>query len=544
MIQAQRAGPRTDSLDLDEAQLERVTDAVVGLDADMRVTSWNTAAEKLYGVPAADAVDRPFSDHVSCLPERPLHTPSGGGPAADGLANGPATHVLRSGRAIPVRVSLITFRGMLGANQYVALIRDDTDHLRLTTSLRERLAFEMLLAELSSRFSRLPEEDIDGEIESWLCRLVEMLDVDRGCLAEVAPAGLVVTHSYSAAGVKPYPRGLADGGFPWFVREFRAGRTVVLSRIPDDVPEPAVEEVRALAESGMKAGIGVPIFVGDALVCVLSFGAFRHPRTWSNEVISRLHLAGDVFANAIARRQSKQRLDQKQLELAHVARVAAMGELASVIAHELDQPLTAVVTNADAIRNMLRAEEPDLVEADEALSEVINSAMRVSEIVQRERRLLRKSQGPLEPVDVNDAVREVELFIRAEARQYGARVELDLLPGLPAVEGDRVQLQQVVLNLARNGLQAMRAQPGARRVLTIRTASMTGEVTLSVSDAGGPVDESLLERMFEPFYTTKTEGLGMGLSISKSIVEALRGRIWATRNPAGGLTMQVSVPRK
>ena len=170
--------------------------------------------------------------------------------------------------------------------------------------------------------------------------------------------------------------------------------------------------------------------------------------------------------------------------------------------------------------------------------------MRVSEIVQRERRLLRKSRDCLEPVDVNDAVREVELFIRAEAHQYGARVELDLLPGLPAVQGDRVQLQQVVLNLARNGLQAMRAQPGARRALSIRTASTTDEVTLSVTDGGGPVDESLLERMFEPFYTTKAEGLGMGLPISKSIVESLRGRIWATRNPGGGLTMHVSVPRR
>jgi signal transduction histidine kinase len=489
-------------------------------------------------------VGRPFSDHVSCHPSQAEHPGNGHSPAPDGLANGPATHVVRSGRTIPVRVSLIAFRPARGPQRYVALVQDETEHVRLTASLRERLAFEMLLAELSSRFSRLPEEDVDGEIETWLCRLVQMLDVDRACFGEVAPEGLVVTHSYAVAGVPPYAHGVADGAFPWLVREFRAGRTVVLSRIPDDLPECAVDERRYMTESGMKAGIGVPIFIGDALVCVLMFAAFRQPRTWSKEVISRLHLAGDVFANAIARRQSKQRLDQKQHELAHVARVAAMGELASVIAHELDQPLTAVVTNADALRNMLKAGEPDLVEADEALGEVINSAMRVSEIVQRERRLLRKSGDCLEPVDLNDAVREVELFVRAEARQYGARVELELLPGLPGVQADRVQLQQVVLNLARNGLQAMRAQPGARRALAIRTASTTGEVTLSVTDGGGPVDESLLERMFEPFYTTKAEGLGMGLSISKSIVEGLRGRIWAIRNLDGGLTMHVSVPRK
>jgi PAS domain S-box-containing protein len=535
---------RSDPLDLDQAALDAVTDAVFALDAAMRVTSWNAAAERLYGVAAADAVGRPFSDHVSCHPSPAEHPGNGRSPAPDGLANGPATHVVRSGLIIPVRVSLIAFRGTRRGRRYVALVQDDTEHLRLTASLRERLAFEMLLVELSSRFSRLTEEDVDGEIETWLRRLVQMLDVDRGCFAEVTPAGLDISHSYAAAGVEAYPHGVADGALPWLVSEFRAGRTVMLSRIPDDLPAHAAEERRYMTETGMKAGIGIPIFIGDALVCVLSFVAFRQTRTWSNEVISRLHLAGDVFANAIARRQSKQRLDQKQLELAHLARVAAMGELASVIAHELDQPLTAVVTTADALRNMLRAEEPDLLEADEALTEVINSAMRVSEIVQRERRLLRKSGDRREPVDINEAVREVELFIRAEARQYGARVGLELLPGLPPVPADRVQLQQVVLNLARNGLQAMRAQPAPGRALTIRTAWTTGEVTLSVTDAGGPVEESLVERMFEPFYTTKAEGLGMGLSISKSIVESLRGRIWPTRNPGGGLTMHVSVPRK
>src|SRR5687768_12090350 len=202
---------RNGSIALDQAELDAVTHAVVALDAAMRVTSWNGAAERLYGVPAADALGRPFSDHVSCLPERAIHThtSNGGGPAADGLANGPATHVVRSGRTIPVRVSLIPFHGPRGASQFVALIQDATEHLQLTESLRERLAFEMLLAELSSRFSRLSEEEVDGEIESWLGRLVEMLDADRCSFAEVTSAGgVVVTHSYAVPGVNPYPRGI------------------------------------------------------------------------------------------------------------------------------------------------------------------------------------------------------------------------------------------------------------------------------------------------------------------------------------------------
>jgi signal transduction histidine kinase len=187
----------------------------------------------------------------------------------------------------------------------------------------------------------------------------------------------------------------------------------------------------------------------------------------------------------------------------------------------------------------------DLGGAVDALSDVINSAMRVSEIVQRERRLLRKSQWVVELVDVNDALREVELFIRAEARQCGVRVTLALQPGLPAVPGTRVPLQQVALNLAHNGLQAMAGQSGGAKELIIRTESGTGEVNLSVTDSGPPVDDLLLERMFEPFYTTKPTGLGMGLSISKSIIlDGHRGRIWPTRNPGGGLTLHVALPRK
>jgi len=328
------------------------------------------------------------------------------------------------------------------------------------------------------------------------------------------------------------------------VQEFSAGRSVILSRIPEDLPEQAVNERRSMIASGMKSGIGIPVTIAGSLVCVLMFGALRRPRNWSKEVVSRLNLAGDVFANAILRRQAKRRLEQKQQELAHVARVAAMGELASIIAHEIDQPLTAVVSNVEAVLHMLGTEDPDLPEADKWLEEAIDSAMRISEIVKRERRLLRKSDGEPGLVDLNEAVREIALFVRAEARQLGAKVALELVPGLPAVPGNFVQLQQVALNLARNGLQAMKGQPAASRELTIRTTAGIEEVTVSVTDGGPPVPDSLLERMFEPFYTTKSEGLGMGLPISKSIVEAHRGRIWGSRNPGGGLTMCVSLPRK
>jgi signal transduction histidine kinase len=562
-----RAGASTDAhektFDLNASEIEDASDAVIALDGDSRVTAWNRAAAQLYGLDAAAVLGRPFSEVITCESRAVIHAAHAGTriPLPDGidLIDGPATHLARTGTregcTIPVHVSLFHVgppgagggAGGGGAGRRLAFVRDDTEHVRLAASLEARLKFETLVADLSSRFSGLAEDQIDGEIEVWLRRLVEMLGVDRSSFAEVMPKGaLSVTHTYGTPGSDAYPKCVAQTELPWLTAQFADGHIVVLCRVPDDLPAKATAERRHFVDVGMKSGIGIPIFIAGSLVCILTFVAFRQGRSWPKELIARLQLAGDVFANAIARRQAKQQFEQQQNELAHVARVAAMGELAAVIAHELDQPLTAIVSNAEAARYFIQqGEQPNLAEASDALQDVVDSAMRAAEIVKRERHLLRKSQLSREAVDLNEAVRDIELFIRAEARQAGAKVVLELVPGLPPVTGDQVQLQQVILNLARNGVQAMRDQPSGSRELTIRTAAGSAEVTLTISDAGPPADAVLLERMFEPFYTTKTNGLGMGLAISRSILEAHHGRIWAVRNPGGrGISVHVAIPRK
>ncbi len=538
-----------------EAALEQMHDAVVVVDGELRVVAWNRAATELYGLQPDEAIGRRFTDNVTCLPTAPT-TPQERSPRrssrssavleAVGLVNGPAEHVIgRSGCAVPVQVSILPLRRRRGVSHFVAMIRGKSEQARLHASLQERLDFEILLSELSDRFSQVAEEDIDGEIERWLARLVEALDVDRGSFSQLrADGSLVVTHAYAVPGHPPAPLGPGNQLLPWLVTEIVARRNVVLSSIPDDLPPTAEEERRYFEGVGLKAGISIPVTVMGAPMCVLTFGAFRRTCNWPPEVIARLSLAGNAFANAVARKLAKQRLEEKQHELVHLGRVAAMGELASVIAHELDQPVTVIVSNAEALRHTLRADTVDLVDTDEALREIVDAAMRLSEIIHRERELLRKSAPSIEPLDLNAVVGQLELFLRAESRQFGTRLVLELQPGLPAVLGDRVQLQQVVFNLTRNGLQAMQAQAGATRVLTLRTTTVADEVTLDVVDAGPAVDPLVVRRMFEPFYTTKVSGLGMGLSISKSIIERHGGRIQAAANPAGGLTMCVSLPRK
>jgi PAS domain S-box-containing protein len=545
------------SFSLDATALEGSVDPIVIIDDSHNVVMWNRAATELYGITAGESIGRPFSDLVSVVPDRSLafvgeraaNSADEDDPdrslRAAGLVDGAALHVGESGQQIPVRVSVVPVRQNGDRPHYLLVILDQTEQVRRADTLHERLDLEMLISEISGRFSHIADDDLDAEIERCLGRLMVAIDVDCSSFAQILPDAMpVVTHSCAAQDRPACPRGRVEVVLPWLTQMLMAARPMVAARIPDDLPADAEAERRYFVERGMKAGLCIPVLIGGAPVCALTFGAFRQTRRWPAGVIARLRLAGDAFGNAIARRAAKQRLDEKQFELAHVGRVASMGELASVIAHELDQPLTAVVGNADALQRSLRSAEPNLVDADEALQEIKDAAMRASEIVRRERQLLRKGSRTIEPVDLNDVVREIELFIRAEARQWAGRVVLELLPGLPAIPADRVLVQQVVFNLARNGLHAMRTQPAGSRTLTIGTAFGTDAVALTVVDEGPPVDAVVLGRMFEPFYTTKPDGLGMGLSISKSIVDNHRGRIWADSNASGGLTMHVSLPRK
>jgi C4-dicarboxylate-specific signal transduction histidine kinase len=156
--------------------------------------------------------------------------------------------------------------------------------------------------------------------------------------------------------------------------------------------------------------------------------------------------------------------------------------------------------------------------------------------------LLRKAKPNVEVLDLNEVIREIDLFIRADARQHGSQVRMRLSPDSPNALADRVQLQQVVLNLTRNGIQAMGAQPREKRVLCVSTTVEENDAVIAVRDAGTPVDDDCLKKMFEPFFTTKSDGLGIGLAISRSIVQAHGGRMWASRNEGPGLTLHVAVP--
>jgi PAS domain S-box-containing protein len=244
-------------------------------------------------------------------------------------------------------------------------------------------------------------------------------------------------------------------------------------------------------------------------------------------------------------RQRETYLREAQAELAHVNRITTTGQLAASIGHEVAQPVAASVTNAGAALRWLGAEPPNLEEARAALSRILRDGRRASDIIGRIRDLVRKAPPRRERFDINDMIVEVVTLTRAELHRYGIAPQTRLAVGLAPVEGDRVQLQQVLLNLILNAAEAMNAAGAAPRDLLIGSdTDEAGGVRISVRDTGPGLSAANRERLFDPFFTTKPQGMGMGLSICRTIVEAHGGRIWAAANEPRGAVFQFSLPRE
>jgi PAS domain S-box-containing protein len=242
---------------------------------------------------------------------------------------------------------------------------------------------------------------------------------------------------------------------------------------------------------------------------------------------------------------AQEELHQAQSALAHAARVATLGELSASIAHEVNQPLAAIVTNGEAALRWLARPTPDLQEAQDALRRVIQDGERASEVIRRIRALTRKSEQNRAWLDFNAVIAESLALVEREIAGRRIGLTLDLAESLPEVEADRIQLQQVLINLMLNAVQAMDAvEPEARR-LTIRSfVDAEGQACVAIADSGPGFDAETAGKLFSAFFTTKPSGMGMGLSICRSIVEASGGRIWASRNDGPGATFHVAIPSR
>jgi C4-dicarboxylate-specific signal transduction histidine kinase len=262
------------------------------------------------------------------------------------------------------------------------------------------------------------------------------------------------------------------------------------------------------------------------------------------ERTAELKRANEQLQSEIAERElAEEGLIRAQAEIARIARITTMGELAASIAHELNQPLGSIVMSGDACLRWLTAKPPNLDEVLQAVEAIIRDGTRASSVLVRIRGLLRRGERLRERSDINDIIREVIALSDGELRRSGASLRTEMPGSLPPVVVDRVLLQQVILNLMMNALEAMRAVSDRARVLRIRTEEQpSGSIVVLVQDSGVGLDPKHSSRMFEAFYTTKAEGIGMGLAISRSIIEAHGGRLWAVANDGPGSTFCFTLP--
>ncbi len=408
---------------------------------------------------------------------------------------------------------------------------------QLHHQIAERTRIESLLA-TENRILELIAAGADlHEMLEALCSAIESLIPHSRCVIRLAPVGWNLDDEAPAASVPPATAGvnvfgaLAESGIcPELCRE----RTVLLR------DEPGFDE--SLRPLRVRSYWFEPIIgPGGALLGTVGVYCASAVRP-DEDALSAGSLATRLAAIVIERARAEERAREQLAQLAHVARLATMGEMASGLAHELNQPLCAIVNFTEACVELLQRNPGERDPLPHALGEVARQAERAGEVIRRLRDFVKRREPQRIAMDVNGVIREVVAFTSVELRHCEIRVRVKLAKRLPKVLADPIQIQQVLVNLVRNACEAMRENNGRPKVLTVETARVRGAVEVRVTDQGPGIPEEIKQRLFEPFFTTKRDGMGMGLSISRSILEVHEGRMWVTSNHKGGSTFHFSIP--
>jgi PAS domain S-box-containing protein len=481
------------------AIVDTALDCIVMIDHEGSITEFNPAAEHTFGYRRDEVLGKHLADFIIPPSLREKHRQG----FARYLATGEAqvlgkriemTAVRADGSEFPVELA-ITRIPLEGPPSFTGHLRDITERERAERELRRSEAFLAEAQHLSriGSFSWRVETD---EI-TWSEQLYRIFQIDRD--AQV---------TFELIGTRIHPEDLTV--FQEHIERSRRDRSDVQVEFRLQMPDSAVKNVHVAAH--IRGDHGQLEYIG-------------------------------AVQDVTERRASEEALSKARSELSHMARVTSLGVLTASIAHEVNQPLSGIVTNASTCLRMLAADPPNVDGARETARRTIRDGNRASEVISRLRLLYGKKNPTIESVDLNEATREVLVLSSSELQRNRVIVLQELAAGLPLVAGDRVQLQQVILNLIRNASDAMSAVDDRPRQLLIRTERNPDDhVLLTVKDAGVGFASQAADKLFESFYTTKNDGMGIGLSVSRSIIESHHGRLWATLNDGPGATFSFSIP--
>ena len=481
--------------------IETALDAVVTMNSEGLVTSWNTQAEIIFGWSPAEAIGRRMADMI--IPEQHRAAHELGLRRFLGTGEGPILRrrieiiaIRRSGAEFPVELEVVPVR-LRHDWEFSAFIRDITQSKLAEEKLR---ASELHLRRMTETIPEmLWSATAEGAIDYCNTRVLDYTGFSAGEL--MGDGWIKLLHTDDVDRAARLWMSCVTTGAPYRmeVRAFRLAdrmyRWCVMSALP------------LLDQQGRIV-------------------------KWYGTVVD-MH----------DRKQAQEDLRNTQTELAHMARVMTMGELTASIAHEVNQPLSAIIASGDSCSAWLSNDPPNLDKARAAASRIIQAATQASEIVLRLRALFKKTTSTTASVDINAVIEDTISLVHHETERNKIFLRTELHPGVPSVRGDRVQLQQVVLNLAMNGIESIAGLDHEPKRLMIRsTLSNTGELLVSVEDTGLGIDAEHADRLFAPFFTTKPQGIGMGLPICRSIIEAHGGRLWAAKNQPRGAVFHFALP--
>src|ERR1700683_3628807 len=481
------------------AILDSALDCIVTIDHEGCITEFNPAAEHTFGYPRDEVLGKHLADVIIPPSLREKHRQGFARYLATGEARmlGKRIEIMAvraDGSEFPVELA-ITRIPLEGLPSFTGYLRDITERRRARQELLRSEAFlaeAQHLSRIGSFSWRVPTDEL-----TWSEQLYRIFQIDRD--AQV---------TFELIGTRIHPEDLSV--FQEHIERSRRDGSDVQLEFRLQMPDGAVKYVHVAAHIRVDHG--------------------------------QLEYIGAV-QDVTERRSSEEALSRARSELSRVARVTSLGVLTASIAHEVNQPLSGIVTNASTCLRMLAADPPNVDGARETARRTIRDGHRASEVISRLRSLYGKKDPTIESVDLNEATQEVIALALSELQKNRVILRPELAGDLPLVAGDRVQLQQVILNLLRNASDAMSTVENRPRLLLIRT-QVEGDdrVRLTVQDAGVGFAPQAADRLFEAFYTTKSEGMGIGLSVSHSIIERHHGRLWATPNSGPGVTFSFSIP--